>query len=186
MQPWEVDQDLSSPSELLSRVNSVGFGELSKCQPAFRDLPLSCSLPAHSLPLFVPIFPRSASSSPNAHSRPCAVTFPVGTGLFLPLIQLPHPWVPAFGTAGPCCVHLQEILPSPPAVAVELVPGKRSGQTPCSEPNAHQCHVLHGVQSCCSVQGLCGVTLLHRTPGQGFALCVQESWTQPWVFQLQT
>lgn len=82
-------------------MNSGGFGELSKDLQAFRDLPLSGSLPAHSLPLFVPIFPRSDPSSPRAHSRPRAFTFPLGTGLFLLLIQLPQPWIPAFGTAWP-------------------------------------------------------------------------------------
>lgn len=95
--------------------------DLQTSASACRDVPLSCSLPAHPLPLFVPIFPSSASSSPNTRSRPPAFTFPLDTGLFLPLIQLPRePWLPAFDTAGPCSVHLQEILPSLPAVIVEF------------------------------------------------------------------
>lgn len=149
MQPWEVDQDHSSYSELLSKIHSVGCGELSSCLQTFRDLPLSCSLPAHSLPLLVPIFPRSASRSPNAHSRPCAFTFSLGTGLFLPLVQLPQPCVPAFGTAGPGFGE------SPGDFALSSC--CRCGiwylaRDQGSEPNPHKSHVLPGAQRlllCC-------------------------------------
>ena len=86
------------------------------------------SLPAHPRPFpsFVLIFPRGPTGTPNACSMPCAFTFPLGTGHFLPRPLASHltstsdiclGLLPLSQTV-PCIGYLHEIFASPPAIAI--------------------------------------------------------------------
>lgn len=149
--------------------------------------PFSSPFCAHFLPLFVPIFSRSVSSSPNAHSRPCAVTFPVGTVAF----SASHPPPTSLG---PCLWHSWPLpCASPGDFSLSScchcgiwIPANDQVKLPALSqmPTNPMCSM--GCRACCSGAGALRCHTAGEDTRTRFALCVQESWTYPWVFQLQT
>lgn len=146
-QPWLVDH-----SNIQSgRPRRIHDGWVWRVQPAGSHGCLSAlallallrqpySLPARPLPFssLMPIFPSGATDAPNACSRPCAFTFSLASGRFLPR-PLASPLTSTsdiclgllpLSQAVPCIGYPHEIFVSSPAVAVVF--GNWHGITPNS------------------------------------------------------